>query len=103
MRTSPISPGWRWRSTATGCHWAASRPRSLEGFSGEQRFFLGFGQVWRNKYREPYLRRVLMTDGHSPGEYRASTVRNIDAWYQAFGATPGQTLFLTPEQRVRIW
>ncbi|AKJ03768.1 endothelin-converting enzyme [Archangium gephyra] len=75
----------------------------LEGFSGEQRFFLGFGQVWRNKYREPYLRRILMTDGHSPGEYRASTVRNIDAWYQAFGATPGQTLYLTPEQRVRIW
>ncbi|HYO70417.1 MAG TPA: M13 family metallopeptidase [Archangium sp.] len=75
----------------------------LEGFSGEQRFFLGFGQMWRNKYREPYLRRILMTDGHSPGEYRVSTVRNIDAWYQAFGATPGQTLYLTPEQRVRIW
>jgi putative endopeptidase len=75
----------------------------IEGFSGEQRFFLGFGQIWRNKYREPTLRRVLLTDGHSPGEYRASTVRNIDAWYQAFGATPGQTLFLTPEQRVRIW
>ncbi|KFA93793.1 M13 family metallopeptidase [Archangium violaceum] len=75
----------------------------LEGFSGDQRFFLGFGQIWRNKYREPYLRRILMTDGHSPGEYRASTVRNIDAWYQSFGATPGQTLYLTPEQRVRIW
>jgi putative endopeptidase len=75
----------------------------LEGFAGEQRFFLGFGQMWRNKYREPLLRRVLMTDGHSPGEYRVSTVRNIDAWYQAFGATPGQTLYLTPEQRVRIW
>jgi len=75
----------------------------IEGFSGEQRFFLGFGQIWRNKYREPTLRRVLLTDGHSPGEYRASTVRNIDAWYQAFGAMPGQTLFLTPEQRVRIW
>ena len=75
----------------------------LEGFSGEQRFFLGFGQVWRNKYREPFLRRILMTDGHSPGEYRASTVRNIDAWYQAFGVSPGQSLYLTPEQRVRIW
>jgi putative endopeptidase len=75
----------------------------LEGFSGEQRFFLGFGQCWRNKYREPTLRRILLTDGHSPGEYRASTVRNLDAWYQAFGATPGQTLYLAPEQRVRIW
>ncbi|WNG29752.1 M13 family metallopeptidase [Cystobacter fuscus] len=75
----------------------------LEGFSGEQRFFLGFGQVWRNKYREPTLRRLLLTDGHSPGEYRASTVRNQDAWYEAFGATPGQALYLAPEQRVRVW
>ncbi len=75
----------------------------LDGFSGDQRFFLGFGQVWRNKYREPTLRRVLLTDGHSPGEYRASTVRNLDAWYQAFGVAPGQSLFLPPEQRVRIW
>ena len=75
----------------------------LDGFSGDQRFFLGFGQVWRNKYREPTLRRTLLTDGHAPGEYRASTVRNLDAWYEAFGAAPGQTLYLTPEQRVRIW
>ncbi|OJH35516.1 M13 family metallopeptidase [Cystobacter ferrugineus] len=75
----------------------------LDGFSGEQRFFLGFGQVWRNKYREPTLRRILLTDGHSPGEYRASTVRNQDSWYEAFGATPGQTLYLAPQQRVRIW
>jgi putative endopeptidase len=75
----------------------------IDGFSGDQRFFLGFAQVWRNKYREPTLRRILMTDGHSPGEYRASTVRNLDAWYQAFEVAPGQSLFLTPEQRVRIW
>lgn len=75
----------------------------IGGFSGDQRFFLGFGQVWRNKYREPTLRRLLLTDGHSPGEYRASTVRNQDAWYESFGATPGQTLYLAPEQRVRIW
>ncbi|QRK07910.1 M13 family metallopeptidase [Archangium violaceum] len=75
----------------------------IDGFSGDQRFFLGFGQVWRNKYREPTLRRILLTDGHSPGEYRASTVRNLDAWYEAFGATPGQALYLAPEQRVRIW
>lgn len=75
----------------------------IDGFSGDQRFFLGFAQVWRNKYREPFLRRILMTDGHSPGEYRASTVRNLDTWYQAFDVQPGQQLFLTPEQRVRIW
>ncbi|MCP3144525.1 M13 family metallopeptidase [Pyxidicoccus xibeiensis] len=75
----------------------------LDGFTGDQRFFLGFAQVWRNKYREPTLRRMLLTDGHSPGEYRASTVRNQDAWYQAFDVAPGQALFLTPEQRVRMW
>nr|WP_233262286.1 M13 family metallopeptidase [Vitiosangium sp. GDMCC 1.1324] len=75
----------------------------IDGYSGDQRFFLGFGQVWRYKYREPTLRRLLLTDGHSPGEYRASTVRNVDAWYQAFGATAGQTLYLAPEQRVRVW
>ncbi|MBZ4421304.1 M13 family metallopeptidase [Myxococcus sp. RHSTA-1-4] len=75
----------------------------IDGYTGDQRFFLGFAQVWRNKYREPMLRRILMTDGHSPGEYRASTVRNLDAWYQAFDVAPGQSLFLAPEQRVRIW
>ncbi|MCY1014193.1 M13 family metallopeptidase [Pyxidicoccus sp. MSG2] len=75
----------------------------IDGFTGDQRFFLGFAQVWRNKYREPLLRRILLTDGHSPGEYRASTVRNNDAWYQAFDVQPGQKLFLTPDQRVRIW
>ncbi|MFP2910081.1 M13 family metallopeptidase [Pyxidicoccus sp. 3LFB2] len=75
----------------------------MDGFTGDQRFFLGFAQVWRNKYREQTLRRVLMTDGHSPGEYRASTVRNLDAWYPAFDVSAGQQLFLTPEQRVRIW
>ncbi|WP_224364684.1 M13 family metallopeptidase [Hyalangium versicolor] len=75
----------------------------LDGFTGDQRFFLGFGQVWRNKYREPLLRRLLLTDGHSPTEFRATTVRNLDAWYQAFSVAPGQKLYLTPEQRVRIW
>ncbi len=75
----------------------------IDGFNGDQRFFLGFGQVWRNKYREPYLRRILMTDGHSPGPYRTATVRNLDAWYNAFGVQPDQTLYLAPDQRVRIW
>ncbi|MFY0580495.1 M13-type metalloendopeptidase [Cystobacter fuscus] len=65
--------------------------------------FIGFGQVWRAKCREPTLRRYLLTNGHSPSEYRASTVRNLDAWYEAFGATPGQALYLAPEQRVRVW
>jgi putative endopeptidase len=75
----------------------------LDGFTGDQRFFLGYAQVWRTKYREPLLRQILLTDGHSPGEQRSATVRNVDAWYPAFGVEPGQQLFLTPEQRVRMW
>ncbi|MBF5042237.1 M13 family metallopeptidase [Aggregicoccus sp. 17bor-14] len=75
----------------------------LDGFTGDQRFFLGFAQVWRTKYREPLLRRLLLTDGHSPGEQRASTVRNVDAWYKAFDVKPGTALYLTPEQRVHMW
>ncbi len=75
----------------------------LDGFSGDQRFFLGFAQVWRNKYREPALRRSLLTDGHAPGKYRAQTVRNQDAWYQAFGVKPDDALYLKPEERVRVW
>ncbi len=73
------------------------------GYSGEQRFFLGFAQVWRTKYREPALRRDLLTDGHAPGPYRAATVRNQDGWYEAFDVRPGQALFLAPERRVRVW
>ncbi|MBJ6760184.1 M13 family metallopeptidase [Myxococcaceae bacterium JPH2] len=74
-----------------------------DGYTGEQRFFLGFAQVWRTKFREPLLRQLLMTDGHAPGEFRASTVRNEDGWYEAFDVKPGQGLYLTPEQRVRVW
>ena len=65
--------------------------------------FLGYAQAHRNKYREQLLRRVLLTDTHSPNESRAQTVRNIDAWYPAFGVEPGQALYLDPKQRVRVW
>jgi len=75
----------------------------VEGFSGDQQFFLSFGQSWRAKYRDPALRQQIITDGHAPDQYRALTVRNLDAWYQAFGVKPGDKLFLSPEQRVRIW
>ncbi len=75
----------------------------IEGLSGDQRFFLAFAQAWRSKTRDEALRAQVVGDGHSPGRYRAQTVRNIDAWYEAFGAKPGQALYLAPEQRVRIW
>lgn len=53
--------------------------------------------------REPLLRQIVVTDGHAPDEYRADTVRNVDAWYGAFDVKPGQRLFLTPANRVQVW
>jgi putative endopeptidase len=59
--------------------------------------------VWRGKTREAALRQRLVTDGHAPPEYRADTVRNLDAWYPAFDVQPGETLYLSPKDRVRVW
>ncbi|MBL9013563.1 MAG: M13 family metallopeptidase [Myxococcales bacterium] len=73
------------------------------GLTGDQQFFVSFAQAWRTKMREPALRRRILTDGHAPGEYRADTVRNLDAWYQAFDVKAGEALFLAPEARVRVW
>ena len=75
----------------------------LDGTTGDQRFYLGWAQVWRRNYREANLRQRLITDPHSPSEQRGSVVRNLDPWYSAFDVKPGQTLYLTPEQRVRMW
>lgn len=72
-------------------------------FTDDQVFFLAYAQSRRNKAREEALRRQILTDGHSPGQYRALTVRNLDAWYDAFGVKPGQTLHLAPADRVRVW
>jgi putative endopeptidase len=76
---------------------------AAQGFSGDQQFFLSFAQIWRVKYRPQALRGSLITNGHSPGPYRADTVRNVDAWYKAFGVEPGQKLYLPPGQRVQVW
>jgi putative endopeptidase len=73
------------------------------GFSGDQLFFLSFAQSWRQKIREPALRERIVTDGHAPDEYRADTVRNLDAWYDAFSVRSGQHLYLAPVDRVRVW
>jgi putative endopeptidase len=75
----------------------------IDGLTGDQRFFLAFGQAWRTKTRDAALRAQVVGDGHAPGAFRAQTVRNIDAWYDAFGAKEGQKLYLAPEARVRIW
>ena len=74
-----------------------------QGFSGDQQFFIAFAQDWGSKVRDAALRSQVMTDGHSPGQYRSATVRNIDAWYAAFKVQPGQRLYLSPQERVRIW
>jgi putative endopeptidase len=76
---------------------------ALDGLSGEQRFFLGWAQVWRRNYRDAELSNRLVTDVHSPSEYRTAVVRNLDAWYAAYGAKPGEGLFLAPGDRVKIW
>ena len=74
-----------------------------QGFTGDQQFFLSFAQSWREKRREPALRQQVLTDGHAPDEYRADVVRNLDAWYQAFGVKAGQKLYLEPKDRVKVW
>jgi predicted metalloendopeptidase len=76
---------------------------AVAGLSGDQQFFLSFAQSWREKYREPRLRQIIVTDGHAPDQYRAETVRNLDEWYGAFDVRAGQKLYLAPESRVRIW
>jgi predicted metalloendopeptidase len=75
----------------------------IEGFSGDQRFFLAHAQVWATKTREETLRQRVLTDGHTPGQFRALTGRNLDAWYSAFDVQPGQKLYLAPDKRVKVW
>ena len=75
----------------------------IDGLTGDQRFFLGYAQSRRESTREATLRNLIATDGHSPGRWRAETVRNLDAWYTAFNVRPGQRLYLAPAARVRIW
>jgi len=87
-----------WRLSLGG-----KQPEVIDNFSGDQQFFLSFAQSWRAKVREPALRQRVITDGHAPDEFRADTVRNLDAWYAAFAVKPGEKLYLAPEQRVRIW
>ena len=76
----------------------------IDGFTGVQRVFLGYGQVWRRKYRDAELRRRIAIDPHSPAEYRANgAVRNVPEFYKAFNVTPDNALYLPPDERVKIW
>jgi putative endopeptidase len=75
----------------------------IDGFTGDQRFFLGYAQENRGKMREALMRRILVGDGHAPSQYRALTVRNLDAWYKAFDVKPGEALALPQDKRVTVW
>ena len=75
----------------------------IDGFTGDQRFFIAYAQTWATKMRDAPLEARIATDGHAPGQYRALTVRNLDAWYTAFNVQPGDKLYLAPEKRVKIW
>jgi len=82
----------------------ATVPPVLEGFSGDQRFFLGWAQAFRSLERDEALRNQILTDVHSPTEFRVNgVVRNVDDWYQAFGVGPTEKLYLPPSDRVHIW
>jgi putative endopeptidase len=79
-------------------------PPVIDGLTGDQRFFLSWAQVWRGLIRENALRERILTDPHSPQQYRANgPVRNIDAWYEAFNVGPDSAMYIPPEDRVRIW
>jgi putative endopeptidase len=76
----------------------------IGGFTGEQRFFLGYGQIWRTLMREDAMRQQLLSDPHSPGEYRVNGVlRNIEAFYDAFGVKEGDKMWVPADKRVKIW
>ena len=76
----------------------------IDGFTGVQRVFMGYGQIWRNKYREEAMRLLIGTNPHAPSMYRANgAVRNVPEFYEAFDVTPEDALYLPPEERVKIW
>ncbi|MEO6529215.1 MAG: M13 family metallopeptidase [Gemmatimonadaceae bacterium] len=76
----------------------------IGGFTGEQRFFFGFAQIWRTNYREAALRQQMLSDPHSPGQYRGFVpLANNDAFQRAFDVKPGDKMYRAPEERVRIW
>ena len=87
--------------------WIASphgrKVRLEQGLSDVQRFFIAYAQTRQQATRDELLRQLVLTDGHAPSMYRAQTVRNIDAWYDAFGVKPGAALYLPPDQRIRVW
>ena len=80
------------------------RPENIDGYTPEQRFFLSWGTIWRTKMRDEALKNLIMTNPHAPGMYRAyMPLKNVDAFYAAFEVKEGDQMYLSPEERVRIW
>lgn len=76
----------------------------IDGLTGDQRFFLAWGQLWRQKLTDDYLRKIILSDPHSPGQYRVNgIVPNMDEWYEAFGVTKENDLYIPPDKRAKIW
>jgi putative endopeptidase len=76
----------------------------LDEFTGDQRVFLGWAQAWRKKVTDAAVKLQVASDPHSPGQFRVNgPMRNVDAWYEAFHVTPGDSLYVAPDKRVRIW
>src|SRR6185312_1369034 len=79
-------------------------PPVVDGLTGDQRVLLGWAQAWRGKVTDDYVRKQVVSDPHSPRQFRVNgVVRNIDTWYAAFGVKPGEKLYVEPKQRVKIW
>jgi putative endopeptidase len=79
------------------------KAKVIDGFTGDQRFFLAFAQSWRTKYRDAALQQQLITDPHTASHFRPYVVRNLDVWYKAFNVKPGEKLYLKPEERIKVW
>ena len=76
----------------------------IDGFTGDQRFFMAWAQVWKRVAREEAIKNQIKTGPHSPAKYRVNgVVRNMDAWYDAFNVSEDDDLYLAPEDRVQIW
>ncbi len=78
--------------------------QTIDGFSGDQRFYLGFGQAWQSKYKDDFMKFLVSVDVHAPDHFRPiGATRNVDAWYTTFNVQPGDKYYVAPEDRVRIW
>jgi putative endopeptidase len=76
----------------------------LGGYTGDQRFFLSYGQIWRSKYRDGQMRQQVISNPHSPAQFRViGATRNTDAWYAAFDVKPDEKYYLPPDKRVHLW